>query len=142
MIDVQSANNRAADLRSQKEQLNTAIRYLNEFENGITASWSGKEVPYYIQAIERIKTRIQLLCNQIDGAAGNVSGTAATIRAEEEAAEAERKRKEEEERKAKEEAEAAATAAASISTVTALNIANTVSTVTKSSSSKNTKKKK
>ena len=110
-IDINLANNQAAQLRAYADQLRTAKNDLYKYKDTIVSAWRGTEAKSVIASIDAQTAKIDKVIRELESLSSNVQSTAASIKRQEEAAAAAAREKAERERREREQAAARAAAA-------------------------------
>lgn len=110
-IDINLANNQAAQLRAYADQLRTAKNDLYKYKDTIVSAWRGAEAKSVIASIDAQTVKIDKVIKELESLSSNVQSTAASIKRQEEAAAAAARAKAERERREREQAAARAAAA-------------------------------
>lgn len=112
-IDINLANNQAAQIRAYADQLRSAKNDLYKYKDTLISAWRGTEVKSVIASIDAQTAKIDKVIKELESLSNNVQSTAASIKRQEDAAAAAARAKAERERQERARAEAAARAAAS-----------------------------
>lgn len=110
-IDINLANNQAAQLRAYADQLRSAKNDLYNYKDTIVSAWRGTEAKSVIASIDAQTAKIDKVIKELESLSSNVQSTAASIKRQEEAAAAAAREKAERERREREQAAARAAAA-------------------------------
>ena len=85
-INVNTANNQAAQLNSDITKLRDAKRQMQTYRATISNNWQSKEVTYILTAIDNVIRDIDSAINNLESLSGDIKNVAAQIKREEEAA--------------------------------------------------------
>ncbi len=110
-IDINLANNQAAQLRAYADQLRSAKNDLYKYKDTIVSAWRGTEAKSVIASIDAQTAKIDKVIKELESLSSNVQSTAASIKRQEEAAAAAARERAERERREREQAAARAAAA-------------------------------
>ena len=85
-INVNAANNQAAQLYNNISQLRDAKRQMLAYRSSVSNNWQGKEVSYILTAIDQVIRDIDAASGSIESLSSDIKTVAAQIKREEEAA--------------------------------------------------------
>ncbi len=85
-INVNAANNQAAQLNNNIAKLRDAKRQMQAYRSSVSDNWQGKEVTYILTAIDRVIGEIDSAIRNLDSLSGDIKSVAAQIKREEDAA--------------------------------------------------------
>ena len=109
-IDINLANNQAAQLLTYADQLRTAKNDLLQYKDTIISAWRGPDAKRVIASVDTQIARIDKVIKELESLSNTVQSTAASIKRQEDAAAAEARRKAEREKREREQAAARARA--------------------------------
>ncbi len=99
-INVNQAMSQAGNLSRSRAELEAAKRKLVSYRDQINSNWKGKEVPYFLRAIDQTIVSINHSIAELDSLKRDIVNTANQIRAQE--LEDERRQREEQRRREEE----------------------------------------
>lgn len=85
-INVNAANNQAAQLNDNVSKLRDAKRQMQAYRSSVSNNWQGKEVTYILTAIDQVIGDIDSAIRNLDSLSGDIKSVAAQIKREEDAA--------------------------------------------------------
>lgn len=85
-INVNAANNQAAQLNDNISKLRDAKRQLQLYKTSVSNNWQGKEVSYILTAIDKVIGDIDGAISNLDSLSTDIKNVAAQIKREEDAA--------------------------------------------------------
>lgn len=85
-IDVNAANQQAAEIAGKISQLKTARNSLAKYKSDLQSNWVGQEVGLFVQSINAEIAKIDTLLGTLNSLSSDIRQAAAEIRQEEEAA--------------------------------------------------------
>ena len=89
-INVNAANNQAAQLQTNITKLRDAKKQMQAYRSSVSNNWQGREVTYILTAIDRVIGDIDSAIRNLDSLSTDVKNVAAQIKREEDAAAAAR----------------------------------------------------
>lgn len=85
-INVNAANNQALQLNNNISQLRSAKKQMLAYKSSVSNNWQGKEVSYFLTAIDQVVGDIDSAIRNLDSLGGDIKSVAAQIKREEDAA--------------------------------------------------------
>ncbi|MBR4858863.1 MAG: hypothetical protein IKU08_06725 [Clostridia bacterium] len=85
-INITAANNQANQIYSYAQQLRNTKTQLLSYKSSLQLNWSGQEVPFILKSIDQTLDRINAIIKELELLSNDVKGAANTIKREEEAA--------------------------------------------------------
>lgn len=85
-INVNAANNQAAQLSNDISKLRSARKQMQSYKSSVSNNWQGKEVTYILTAIDQVIGEIDSAIRNMDSLSADIKSVAAQIKREEDAA--------------------------------------------------------